>query len=294
MLTVQEAFDGFRQNLEITKGEQDDASKRQNEIRDIMRNAFVIDRDILTGSYKRNTKIRPLEDVDIFCILNDGEEGHRHRQSPRRLLEAVRDALAKRYDAPIIQRRSVMIEFERGTWKGEERVLSMDVVPAFAVGGHYEIPDCAGPEDWIKTDPEAHQTAATEANEAFDKLWKPIVKMVKKWNAEHDKVVRPSFLIEVMAAQILHPPWSGSYAREIKSFMATLSLRLGETWEDPAGLGPPVSDQMGSVEVAEARRVLALTGVSIDKAILLEQQGSVGNALRLWREEVFGDMFPLS
>lgn len=294
MISVQEAFDKFRQNLEITKTEQADASKRHNQIRDLMRTEFEVKRDILTGSYKRHTKIRPLKDVDIFCILDPAEEGHRRKKPPREVLADIRDVLAQQYDSPIIQRRSVSVEFQRGEWKGEEHVLSMDVVPAFPVNGHYEIPDCVGPDPWIETDPEVHERIATEANDAFNQQWKPIVKMVKKWNAVHEKPISPSFLIEVMAVELLHPPFDGSYAREIKNFMATLSLRLEEVWADPAGLGPPVSDQMGAVEIRNARAVLSETGRSIDRAIVLEQEGSISRALRTWREDVFGDMFPLS
>lgn len=170
----------------------------------------------------------------------------------------------------------------------------MDVGPGFAVRDHYEIPDALGPEDWIKTNPEAHEAAAPAVNEEFSKQWKPLVKMVKKWNAVQDKPVSPSFLIEVMATDFLHPPWGGRYAREIKSFMATLGMRLDEVWSDLAGLSPPVSDRMGSAEIAHARQILTQTDEAIDRAMLLDQRGNTGGALRVWHDEIFGDMFPLS
>lgn len=56
MISVQEAFDKFRQKLEITKIEQADASKRHREIGELVRDAFEVERDILTGSYKRHTR----------------------------------------------------------------------------------------------------------------------------------------------------------------------------------------------------------------------------------------------
>ena len=69
MITVAEAFKKFRGRLELTKQEQDDASRRQNEIRDYLKTKFDIERDFLTGSYRRWTKTKPLKDVDIFCVL---------------------------------------------------------------------------------------------------------------------------------------------------------------------------------------------------------------------------------
>lgn len=51
MLTVTEAFRKFRSRLELTQKEQDDASRRQKEIREVMNRSFKISDDFLTGSY---------------------------------------------------------------------------------------------------------------------------------------------------------------------------------------------------------------------------------------------------
>ena len=47
MLTVPEAFRKFRSRLELTQKEQDDASRRQQEIRGVMKRAFKIADDVL-------------------------------------------------------------------------------------------------------------------------------------------------------------------------------------------------------------------------------------------------------
>jgi tRNA nucleotidyltransferase (CCA-adding enzyme) len=73
MLTPNEAFRKFRGRLELLKKEQDDASRRQKEIRALMDDFFKIADDFLTGSYRRWTKTKPLKDVDIFCVFNDSE-----------------------------------------------------------------------------------------------------------------------------------------------------------------------------------------------------------------------------
>ncbi len=63
-----------------------------------------------------------------------------------------------------------------------------------------------------------------------------LVKMIKKWNQTNGKPVKPSFLLEVMALEILVPPFSGGYPYELKSFFSTAAERIGEVWADPAGL----------------------------------------------------------
>lgn len=191
-----------------------------------------------------------------------------------------------------IGRRSVGIDIALGTTE-EDKVLSIDAVPAFEVNDYYQIPDNVL-KDWIKTDPQIHAEEATNANKAFAGEWKPLVKMIKKWNETQSKAIKPSFLIEVMALQILYPPFSGGYVYELKSFFATAFDRIGEVWPDPAGLGSPVSDQMDPSKINLARQKLSEVGKYIDQAILLEKQGNQGGCLRIWRDNIFGDMFPLS
>ena len=188
MLTVPEAFTKFKSRLELSTTEQQDASNRQQRIRQVMGAAFAVDEDFLTGSYKRHTKTKPLKDVDIFVVLGAAED-HYRSESPSSVLADVLDTLSGEYRSHRVelQRRSVRVDF--GVTLVDDltgAVMSFDVTPAFAAGGHYEIPD-RDTGDWMATDPRVHATKATEANTAFDGKWKPVVKMLKKWNDHHDK-----------------------------------------------------------------------------------------------------------
>jgi Second Messenger Oligonucleotide or Dinucleotide Synthetase domain len=298
MITVAEAFKKFRSRLELTDREQDDVSRRHNEIRDYMNTKFDIQRDILTGSYKRWTKTKPLKDVDIFCILGD-KERHRRDKPPADLLKAFEDALVEKYGRSNVsrQRRSVTVDFGVKPDADEDtggKVLSFDVVPAFDKDTHYEIPDTSTSSGWTETDPEVHYDLAVEAQKNYEGAWKGIVRMTKKWNANLGKPVKPSFLIEVMALELLHPPFGNDYRFEIKAFLASLADRLDETWADPAKLGPPVSDGMDKAARSVAKTKLRAGSDAAARAIQLERQGKNGEALKVWRNEVFGPMFPLS
>ena len=293
MITTLEAFKKFKSRLELRDGEQAHASKTQKEIRELVAKHFAVQNDFLTGSYARHTKTRPLKDVDIFVVL-DREKEKKYLPKPLDLLEDFRKVLAKEYgdDKVKIGRRSVGVELPIDK-EDEDKILSIDVVPAFDSGNHYQIPDNVL-KGWIQTDPTVHAEKATAANKEFSGEWKPLVKMIKKWNETQGKPVKPSFLIEVMALTILYPPFSGGYVYELKSFFATAAERIGETWGDPAGLGSPVSDQMDSGKIAQARQKLIEAGKHIDQAIQYERKGNQGACLRVWRENIFGDMFPLS
>ena len=175
------------------------------------------------------------------------------------------------------------------------RVVSIDVVPAFADGDNYEIPD-DDTGKWIKTNPEVHARKASAAHQAFSNEWKGLVRMVKYWNnnpRHGEKPIKPSFLIEVMALECLYGDWQGRFDYEIQGFFATLADRMFDVWPDPAGLGPAIGDGMDTARNQRASNLLIVA--SRDAAIAIDhvRHGRNGNALRAWRK-LFGPKFPLS
>jgi len=120
----------------------------------------------------------------------------------------------------------------------------------------------------------------------------PLVKMIKRWNREAGKPIKPSFLIEVMALKLVDPPFN-SYPDEIRRFFAAAADRINENWPDPAGFGPSVSDQMDQACCKKAREAFRAAEVKAARASRAEQQGRQGEALSLWGE-ILGSYFPSS
>ena len=299
MLTLDEAFRKFKSRLELNDREQKNASARHTEVRDFLGTEFNVDRSFLTGSYARHTKTKPLKDIDIFFVLTEDEERYRS-DAPRAVIGDFHDALTKNYgeDAVRKQSRSVSVDFgvvvdaEDNT---DYRVVSVDVVPAFAAGDDFEIPD-DDTGTWIKTNPAIHASKATEAHQAYSNEWKGLVRMMKYWNnnARHgDKPVKPSFLIEVMALQCLYGGWHGRFDYEIQGLFSTMADRIFDEWPDPAGLGPAISDGMDRAHKQRARELLMTASRDATIAIDHVRRGRNGEALRAWRA-LFGPKFPLS
>ncbi|MFZ3178871.1 MAG: CBASS oligonucleotide cyclase [Methylocystis silviterrae] len=300
MLTIDEAFRKFKSLLELNDKEQANASSRQNEVRDYLDTKFAIDNSFLTGSYKRHTKTKPLKDIDIFFVLKDSERPYRDK-APSVVIDDFHKALVDKYgkDAVRKQSRSVNVDFGvvvDADDNTDYRVVSVDAVPAFAAGDDYEIPD-TDTGKWIKTNPKIHAAKATAAHQAYSSEWKGLVRMVKYWNnnPKHgaDKPVKPSFLIEVMALECLHGGWQGRFDYELQALFATLADRIFDTWPDPAGLGPPISDGMDKARTERARDLLLAASRDASNAINLSRQGRSGDALKAWRA-LFGPKFPLS
>lgn len=292
MLTIEDAFRKFKTRLELNEREQKNASARHQEIREHMRERFKLEDDFLTGSYRRHTKTKPLKDVDIFCVLSSAEANYRS-QHPSKALQAFERALSEKYGIKAVsqQRRSVLVDFGvviDADDNTDYRVVSVDVVPAFALGDDYEIPDSKDGM-WMKTNPKIHEQKAIEAHEAYDKEWKGLVRMMKYWNNHNEKPIKPSFLIEVMAHECLAPPFCGRFEYEFQSIFSTFADRIC----DPASLGPPVSDQMDDQTKAAARTTLRRAARQATVAIDLARHGKNTEALKAWRA-LFGPKYPLS
>ncbi len=293
MISVSEAFRKFGSNLETTDSEDKSASARQQRIRGQLDDALEIDDDFLTGAYRRHTKTKPLRDVDIMVVLKDTSYLNRH---PHDVLEVVRGVLAPYYGDQRVccDRRAVRVDF--GVKVVDDvsgEVMSFDVVPAFAHGDHYLIPDDVTGE-WIHTNPKIHADKASAANKDFSDQWKPLVKMLKKWNDGQGHPIEPSFLIEVMALKLVIGPWSGNLTRELRQFFASAADRIDDGWPDPAGLGPDISDTLDAdpAKMTTARKTLHIAEADCTIAINMERAGRTGDALATWRN-LFGPLFPL-
>lgn len=302
MITIDEAFRKFKSRLELNQKEQDNASARHKEVRDYINTRFAIADDFLTGSYRRNTKSKPLKDIDIFFVLKESERSKYRDKAPSIVLEDFRKEMATKWGASAVtkQGRSVGLDFgtkvDPETDNTDYRILSIDAVPAFKCGDNFEIP-CNDSGKWIKTNPKIHEEKAVAANQAYSSEWKGIVRMLKYWNnnPKHgkDKPVKPSFLIEVMSLQCLHAPWGGQFDREFEAIFGTLADRITDEWKDPAGLGPPISNGMDSARKHRARALLQAAAGEARNAINLTRAGKNGEALKAWRA-LFGPKFPLS
>jgi len=301
MISLDDAFRKFKSRLELNDREQANASKRHTEVREHICSKFLIQRDFLTGSYKRHTKTKPLKDIDIFFVLSDSEENKYRPQAPSEILEDFYNALVEKYGKEAVRKqgRSVSVDFgvvvdaEDNT---DYRVVSVDVVPAVAVGSDFEIPN-NDTGKWMKTNPEIHANKARDAHQAFSSEWKGLVRMVKYWNnnPKHgaDKPVKPSFLIEVMALECLHGGWQGRFDYELQAMFSSLADRITDEWPDPAGLGSPISNGMDAARKDRAQQLLLAASRESSNAIHLARKGQSGEALKAWRT-LFGPKFPLS
>ncbi|MGE0875213.1 MAG: hypothetical protein AB7O31_11155 [Burkholderiales bacterium] len=137
-----------------------------------------------------------------------------------------------------------------------------------------------------------HKEKATTKNSLLGGKWVPFVKMGKRWNRESGQLVKPMFLIEVIAQELVDPPFN-NYPDEVVRYFSAMQVAIEQDWADPAGLGPMVSDQMDTNAKAAAKRALRDAERLAVQAMRADQQGRTGEALQLWRQ-IFGSYFPIN
>ena len=243
MSYIDDAFDNLKSNLEITGTESRLAQTRHQLIREHIEASWQLADHFLTGSYKRHTKTKKLKDVDIFVVIDpSGPQGLLACGSGRSAVLTLRDLLAVRWSDLDADDNVVIINY------GGEDVASYEIAPVFPrKGGGYSMPNGLG---WMETDPLKQAELITAKNRECNGKFVPFVKMVKGINREAGDPIEPSFQLEVMALNLVFPPF-GRHRDEIRFFLASAADQISDDWPDPVGLGPAVNAGVGSARRRE-------------------------------------------
>ena len=182
MPTIPQArFTELLRDIEPSPTTKNNASSAHMGLREFLKNEENFKKyhvnTFLSGSYKRDTAIRPIKkgdeterpDVDIIV-----ETTHTREDAPEEVVNLLYDTLKKKYPEIRLQNRSVGIEASKA---------DMDVVPVIKHDAIYFIPD-RKQELWLPTNPLGHTTWTTETNKTAGKRFKPLVKLMKWWRRE--------------------------------------------------------------------------------------------------------------
>jgi hypothetical protein len=214
--TVPEAFQEFMGRYEPTAATKEAAATKQNYLRDSLAGHLDVIEDFLTGSYIKQTQIKPKTDIDVFLVLDPAYWQKQNLQKPREMLSFVFRQLRKTYPRSTMRLdgQAVTVAFQDG--------FKLDVVPAFKTKEAYMIPSLKPPE-WISCNPKVHIELLTKINQAQNQTLKPLIKMVKCWKVTKSAALR-SFHIELMAARIFSNTSDAMRADLVSGYPRSLSF----------------------------------------------------------------------
>jgi hypothetical protein len=253
MASVEPQLWALVSEIEPTPTQKQGAVRSQNYLRELLNNGQMAARirsSYLSGSYARDTAIRPLDDVDIIFVIDPSywPSGLWGRPSPEAVLTTFAGAIRYRYPVSSAygQRRSVRLELFH---------LNIDCVPAIedSEGSDFIwIPD-RDAEEWIKSSPRRHSAEATAANQFNGGRLKPLVKLLKYWNSNLPSTVRVrSFLIETLAVSLFRRRQCASLEEGLLMFFETLArLGGGTSWSAAAGVSIGILGGMNVPDVAD-------------------------------------------
>lgn len=245
----------------------------------------------LSGSYARNTSIRPRTspdgherpDVDIIVVTRFTTDWH-----PDAVLREVCRALedgGSGYDVKRINKRSVRVE----NWRAD-----MDIVPVIEMSNGYLIADRETGR-WKFTNPPEHTRWSQEANERLGGRFNPLVKMFKWWRRVNPSGKRPKgFVLEVLVG--MHaPPNEMHFGEAFAQLLANIHAAYGELAR--CGAKPVIADPadasndiLAKVTVAQWEEFIEKVRVYADVARRAQDADDMEEATRQWRR-VFGDRF---
>jgi len=235
------------QSIEPTQTQKDGAVRSQNYLRDILNTgqmASRIERSYLSGSYARDTAIYPLDDVDIIFVINPScwpksfntFLGSGTFPSPTAVLDSFANAIRYRYPISSVsgQRRSVCLRLYH---------LDIDVVPAIQDESDVKlirIPD-SNANQWILSSPLKHSENAIVVNKFQDGRFKPLVKLLKRWNGNLPSTANfKSFAIETIAVRVFRNFKFGSLQEGLRLFFDFIAFASDNqavlSWKEKYGI----------------------------------------------------------
>jgi hypothetical protein len=288
--TVPKAFSEFAELIKPTAGQETTISSRREAVRNFMLSKYDDSSNMplrqtkVIGSAGRKTLIRPVEDIDIFCVFDGTKVWSSYQNNSQQLLYRVREALDG-YSVRTIGSRgqAVRLFYSDG--------FNVDITPAFQAVDWLNQPDGyiipRGDGQWQKTNPYVHGDFMARRNEELGYNLKPLVRLLKRWNDVHSKRLR-SFHLELIA-QATFGSLGSNMRAATKSFFEWAPSYPHVS--DPAGYS---GDMAASLTNTQVQNILGGFSYGLDhaqRALDAEAEGRTAEALRQWGI-VFGPGFP--
>lgn len=269
------------------------------------------------GSFSRKAKIRPLDDIDFFAVL-DGA-GVREQQygydsylavqdnacdlarfrddngyvSSIRVLNRIRSGLGSigNYAKAEVRRNQEVVSLTLASYP-----WTFDIAPALAFNDwsgnvlYYLIPNGKG--HWKRTNPHKDQDYITRVNQQHGGDFIPLLRLLKFWNRRRHKPVLMSYYFETLVLKAFdYAARFGSFQQGIKYFFDHCPTYLMSTCPDPKGLGPNLDDGLDYETRTKVHGKMREAAELAGYALYYEQAGHQETAIRYWRD-VFGSDFP--
>ncbi len=285
-------FEVFRTRIEPSEKQKESISSSHLKMRGILENSKEIHvvETFLTGSYARQTMIRPLRDVDYFVKVH---YTYHKNDSPIQILRKITRILQKAYPYSRISIRPpcVTIRFA---------FCHFEIVPAIGIEGNeelFKIPANNG-RGWQYTYPKIPDKWMIQENKVAGGLFKPTIKMIKRWRDIH-KVPLRSFHLEMLARMAFNSYKIENFVQGVWAFLKNTTYLLNYNQytpfiEEPGRKNVYVDKYLfdDRLKLAFVKKKLYFAHRHAEKSFDYMSKGRTRSAERLWRN-ILGPEFPV-
>lgn len=277
MATLLQSIKTLIDNITVTDKQEQNISSSVNNITTTLEDdeTLKLEETFLNGSYERDTIIRPLDDIDIFAVLNYEEwtDDYGNLPNPQSVLSKIKNFLDKQndYKGKVKQDRPcVTVELSN---------KSFDILPAFEFGETgYQIPDY-DLASWILSYPKTLSESLDNAHKDYNYKLKDIVKAIKYWNRLNDKII-PSFHIEEIAVKVFYYDTFSNFEKSIRK------------WFNDAEYHIESSKFKSETEYDKFKKKLEKTKNKLNEASDYLDNKNENEAKKIWKE-IFQKEFPI-
>ena len=225
------------------------------------------------GSWERDTILRPLDDVDVFAVLDKDEwiDEDGNLPNPQTVLTNFKDYLNEigDYKGKVSQSRPcVTIELSK---------INFDVLPSFEDGNGYLIPN-HDLKSWTFTNPIRLSQRLEDTDKYCGYSLKKIIKAIKYWNRENDKMI-PSYIIEEIAISIFETDRFSDLEEGIRLWFSNSKSHLN------------LKDFTSENKFNSSKDNIEEVKQKLEEAKELINSDQELDAIKIWKE-IFGKEFP--
>lgn len=267
------------------------------------------------GSFARNVKIRPLDDIDL--ILTFSADGTTYTEytygkyyklnvpnTNNNLLKLTNDdgtLNSTRVINKILNSVSSLSHYANAEIhrRGEAATLQLssyewnfDIVPAFyTTEGFYLIPDGQG--NWKASDPRVDQANTLAVNQKHNGTILQIIRTLKYWQKRPTMPTISSYLFEVIILNYFNTKSEISKYIDVNliDFWNHLNTAIYNSVQDPKGFSGELNNLSYEDKVKISVRANADCLKGLEAFNLETKDGNQENAIKKWAE-IFGGEFP--
>ena len=221
----------------------------------------------IIGSYRRKTKINPLNDVDIVLTFGKGyykgnnwhiiddcsysfssiDYDDEQNVSSVRLLNKLKEKLSATYSRSEILRNNEVVNVYLSSYD-----VGFDLIPAFYYRDvdYFLIPKGSNSTKWKKTNPIKDELILDEINNKNGNKIKDVIRIAKHFFSYKKIPSLRSYHLESCAYYIFNEISGNDSIREyLFYFYDNLDMELLNECEDPTGISEPLSSNLDMLDI---------------------------------------------